>query len=61
MMKTSLPKDYPSNEVHFMTVRRDNETKTDQFDVAFCIEKGFMHGLAVGSALGTDRHGELLV
>ncbi|PBK79259.1 hypothetical protein ARMGADRAFT_1003755 [Armillaria gallica] len=61
VMKTSLPKDYPSNEVHFMAVRRDNETKTDQCDEAFCIEKCFVRGLAVGGALGTDRHGELLV
>ncbi len=60
VMTTSLPRhDIP--DFHSVGVERDSETNVDQCEKTCCIESGFVRGLAEGGALGTDRHGELLV
>ncbi|KAK0433070.1 hypothetical protein EV421DRAFT_1910362 [Armillaria borealis] len=60
VMTTPLPRDYKL-DVQSVRVERDAEANVDQCEEMCCIENGFVWGLAEGGALGTDRHGELLV
>ncbi|SJL12699.1 uncharacterized protein ARMOST_16130 [Armillaria ostoyae] len=60
VMTTPLPRDY-TLYIQSVRVERDAEANVDQCEETCCIENGFVRGLAEGGALGTDRHGELLV
>ncbi len=59
VMTTSLPRAYRS--VSSMGVQRDAETNVDLCQMTFCIESGFVRGLAEGGALGSDQYGDLLI
>ncbi|KAK0429556.1 hypothetical protein EV421DRAFT_546366 [Armillaria borealis] len=60
VMTTPLLRDYTS-EVRPVGVERDAKTNTDQCNKTFCVENGFVWGLAEIGAPGTDRYGELLI
>ncbi|KAK0437659.1 hypothetical protein EV421DRAFT_1907158 [Armillaria borealis] len=50
----------PAEEYYYACVRRDMWTGVDECE-AWCIEKGFVWGLAVEGTPGTSRHGELVI
>ncbi|SJL12691.1 uncharacterized protein ARMOST_16122 [Armillaria ostoyae] len=60
VMKKPLPRhDKPAED--YTEVYRDVEANIDLYETPLCVQNGFVRGLAVGGAPGTDRHGKLLV
>ncbi|PBK79351.1 hypothetical protein ARMGADRAFT_157446 [Armillaria gallica] len=60
VMTTPLSRDYIPHQIQAVS-HVDEEINVNRCDRTFCIENGFVRGLAVGGTLGTDRHGELFV